>query len=129
MLTLLLAATALAQGKDPSPHKVHFVTVEEGVRIEVLDWGGDSTKRAVVLLTGSGNTAHIYDEFAHKLAECRRVYSITRRGYGESTHPEAGYANQRLAEDEYQVIDKLGISKPVVAGHSMAGGRALRSRQ
>src|ERR1039458_1970022 len=33
---------------DPSRHKVQFVTVEDGVRLEVLDWGG--TGRPVVLL-------------------------------------------------------------------------------
>jgi hypothetical protein len=26
--------------KDPSPHGVRFVSVGEGVRLEVLDWGG-----------------------------------------------------------------------------------------
>src|SRR5678816_948925 len=50
--------------RDPSPHKVQFVTVEKDVHLEVLDWGGAG--RAVVLLAGSGNTAHVYDEFAPK---------------------------------------------------------------
>src|SRR5437899_4830615 len=40
---------------DPSKHDVKFVTVEEGVRLEVLDWGGSG--RPVVLLAGSGNSA------------------------------------------------------------------------
>jgi hypothetical protein len=40
-----------------------FVIVDEGVRLEVLDWGGTGTP--VVLLTG-GHTAHVYDEFAPK---------------------------------------------------------------
>jgi hypothetical protein len=26
--------------QDPSKHKVQFVTVENGARLEVLDWGG-----------------------------------------------------------------------------------------
>ena len=29
-----------ASWRDPSPHTVGFVTVEENVRLEVLDWGG-----------------------------------------------------------------------------------------
>jgi non-heme chloroperoxidase len=32
---------------DPSKHKVRFVTVDEGVRLEVLEWGGSG--RPVVL--------------------------------------------------------------------------------
>jgi non-heme chloroperoxidase len=65
--------------RDPSPHHVQFVTVDEGVRLEVLDWSGSG--RPIVLLTGSGSTAHIYDEFGPKLSALGPVYAITRRGY------------------------------------------------
>jgi hypothetical protein len=46
--------------------------------VEVLDWGG--SLRAIVLLAGSGNTAHVFDEFAPKLTRCCRVYGTTRIG-------------------------------------------------
>src|ERR1019366_306445 len=71
-----------ARWQDPSKHKVYFVTVEEGVQLEVLDWGGPG--RPVVLLAGSGNKAHVYDDFAPKLSDCCHVYAITRRGFGYS---------------------------------------------
>src|SRR5882672_8842027 len=100
-LLLLVTTTGFAQEsvpwQDPSKHQVQFVTVEEGVRLEVLDWGG--TGRPVVLLAGSGNTAHVFDEFAPKLASFYHEYGITRRGYGVSTHSDSGYSEQRLAED------------------------------
>jgi pimeloyl-ACP methyl ester carboxylesterase len=109
-----------ATWQDPSKHKVYFVPVEEGVQLEVLDWGGPG--RPVVLLTGSGNTAHVYDDFAPKLSYCCHVYAITRRGFGYSSHPESGYGDQRLADDVLQVLDSLKIEAPVLVGHSMAGG-------
>jgi pimeloyl-ACP methyl ester carboxylesterase len=109
---------------DPSPHKVQFVTVEEAVRLEVLDWGG--LGRPVVLLAGSGNTAHVFDDFAPKLSEFCHVYGITRRGYGVSSHPDSGYSEQRLAEDVLRVIDSLKLSKPVLMGHSMSGEELTR---
>jgi non-heme chloroperoxidase len=117
-------STAHAQNSapwhDPSKHSVQFVTVEKGVRLEVLDWGG--TGRPVVLLAGSGNTAHIFDGFAEKLSGvCCHVYGITRRGFGASTHPDSGYDQQRLADDVLQVLDALRLVAPVVAGHSMSG--------
>src|SRR5215813_3320173 len=71
-----------ASWKDPSPHSVQFVEVAENVRLEVLDWGG--TGRPVILLAGGGNTAHVFDEFAPKLAANYHVYGITRRGFGVS---------------------------------------------
>ena len=57
--------------QDPSKHQVRFVTVEKDVRLEVLDWGGAG--RPVVLLAGSGHTAHVFDDFAPKLTDCCHV--------------------------------------------------------
>jgi len=104
---------------DPSPHTVQFVTVEDGVQLEVLDWGGSG--RNIVLLAGSGNTAHVFDEFAPKLTGNNHVYGITRRGFGASSHPESGYTDQRLADDVLRVLDSLNIRSPILVGHSMAG--------
>ena len=105
---------------DPSPHTVQFVTVENAVRLEVLDWGG-APGRNIVLLAGSGNTAHVFDMFAPKLTARSHVYGITRRGFGASSHPETGYDDQRLADDVLGVLDALSIKRPVLVGHSMAG--------
>jgi len=104
---------------DPSPHKVQFVTVDKDVKLEVLDWGG--TGRPIVLLAGSGNTAHVFDEFATKLEELGHIYGITRRGFGVSSKPESGYDDQHLADDVLRVLDSLNLIKPVLVGHSMAG--------
>ena len=105
--------------KDPSKHFVQFVTVDKDVQLEVLDWGG--VGRPVVLLAGFGNSAHVFDEFAEKLAETNHVYGITRRGFGWSSHPASGYDVQTLAQDISGVLDALRIESPVLAGHSYAG--------
>ena len=76
-----------------------FITVDENVQLEVLDWGGSG--RAIVLLAGSGNTAHVFDDFAPKLTDCCHVYGVTRRGFGSSSRPPTGYDDQRLADDVY----------------------------
>jgi len=99
--------------------QVHFVDVGDGVKIEVLDW--ESSGRPVVLLAGSGNTGHVFEDFAPKLADCCHVYAITRRGYGASSKPERGYSVPELAEDVWRVIQSLKLVKPVIVGHSMAG--------
>jgi pimeloyl-ACP methyl ester carboxylesterase len=110
--------------RDPSPHKVQFITVEKDVHLEVLEWGGAG--RAAVLLAGCGNTAHVYDEFAPELTKFCHPYAITRRGYGVSSHPNSGYTEQRLAEDVLRVIDELKLQKPVLVGHSMSGEELTR---
>jgi len=98
---------------------VQFVTVEEGVRLEVLDWGG--TGRPVVLLAGLGFTAHVFDGFAEKLTESYHVYGITRRGYGASSQSASGYTGLRRTEDDLRVFDALKLVAPVIVGHSVAG--------
>jgi len=113
-------SAAQSEWRDPSSHRIQFVTVADGVRLEVLDWGGSG--RAVVLLAGSGNTAHVFDEFAPKLNTCCHVFGITRRGFGASSQPESGYDEPHLADDILRVLDALQIRTPVVVGHSMAGG-------
>jgi pimeloyl-ACP methyl ester carboxylesterase len=108
-----------ARWHDPSKHSVRFVTVEGGVQLEVLDWGG--TGRPVVLLAGRGFTAHVFDGFAEKLTDSYHVYGITRRGSGASSQPGSGYTEARRTGDGLRVFDVLKLVAPVVVGHSVAG--------
>ena len=122
----VLVASALAlrseshegQWRDPSPHQVRWITVDSSVRLEVLDWGGSC--RPIVLL-GCYLTAHLYDDFAPKLTDRFHVYGITRRGIGASDKPASGYSVQRSADDVLEVLDRLTIDKPILAGYSCAG--------
>jgi pimeloyl-ACP methyl ester carboxylesterase len=108
-----------ASWRDPSSHAVRFVNVEEHVRLEVLDWGGAG--KPVVLLAGGGNTAHVFDEFAPKLATDHHVYGITRRGFGASGFSTSENPVDRLRDDVLAVIGALKLERPVLAGHSIAG--------
>jgi pimeloyl-ACP methyl ester carboxylesterase len=101
---------------------VQTVTVEPGVQLEVLDWGG--TGRPLVFLSGLGDTAHVYDDFAPRFTAKYHVYGITRRGFGASSKPEptdANYSADRLGEDVVAAIDALHLDHPVLAGHSISG--------
>ena len=105
--------------KDPSPHTTRLVTVEDGVQLEVLDWGGSGP--AIVLLAGLGATAHHYDDFAPALTARHRVIGVTRRGHRGSSAAPGGYGFARLAEDVLRVMDAVGVTNPIVIGHSFAG--------
>jgi len=119
-----LRAQQLPTWKDPSPHTTKFVTVQEGVRLEVLDWGGSG--RPLMLLAGGGDTAHVFDDFAPKLTPSFHVYGITRRGFGESGFSPKDYGADRLGDDVLAVLDALNLKKPVLVGHSL-GGEELSS--
>ena len=104
---------------DTSGHKVSFVTVEPGVQLEVLDWGG--TGDTLVLLTGMGDNAHVFDEFAYQFNNRFHVIGITRRGFGRSSQPAHGYDIDTRARDDITVLDKLNIREAIFVGHSVAG--------
>lgn len=109
---------------DPSPHSVRHIVVSPDVQLEVLDWGGPSEgvdAPALVFLTGIGNTAHVYDDFAPRLRDRFHVYALTRRGFGTSSAPLAGYDAATRAHDIVTVLDSLGVDRALLAGHSLAG--------
>jgi len=123
LMWILTVSCALSQpAQDNSPHRIDFVTVQEEVKLEVLDWGGSG--RPVVLLAGAGDTAHVFDTFAPKLTASYHVYGITRRGFGASSAPPptlANYSADRLGRDVTAVLSALNLSGTVLAGHSLAG--------
>jgi non-heme chloroperoxidase len=125
ILTLLLLASVSLTAQtstawvDPSPHRKRMIDVSPDASVEVLDWGGGG--RALVLLAQLGQTAHIYDDWAPRLASAFHVLGITRRGYGESKTAAVGYSMERLASDIVAVLDAAKVEKAVLVGNGFAG--------
>lgn len=103
---------------DKSPHTSDFVNVN-GIRLHYLDWGGNG--ETLLFLTGMGDSAHLFDQIAPRFTDKFHVLALTRRGQGESDHPETGYGLDILIDDIYEFMDLLKIEKAILAGHSFAG--------
>ena len=119
LVCLSLAASAQTTSSPPA---AQFVSVDQDVRLEVLDWGG--TGRPLIFLSGLGGTAHGFDSFAGKFTGSYHVYAITRRGFGNSSKPAPeirNYTADRLGDDVLAVIDALKLDHPILVGHSIAG--------
>ncbi len=104
---------------DTSGHQTTFVRSAPEVTLEVLDWAGNGP--ALVMLAGLGNTAHVFDHFAHQFTDRYHVIGITRRGFGASSHPSTGYDLATRARDIAAVLDNLKLDRAVLLGHSIAG--------
>jgi non-heme chloroperoxidase len=122
-----LGAAASPESQQPAARCVpasmgrdSFCTVG-GLRLHYVDWGGQGP--AVILVTGLGDSARIFDNFAPLLSRGHRVIALTRRGYGASAAPTNGdYSNGALVGDILGLLDALSISRASFVGHSIAGG-------
>lgn len=125
LATLLLTSDSLSvTWVNPARHAIRFITVQPGVTLEVLDFGGSGD--ALILLAGHGDTGHIFDDFAPRLTSTFRVFAITRRGFGASSQPPRGYDLTTLVQDIAHVIEALKLSQVHLAGHSIAGDELTR---
>ena len=110
------AATAPAWS-DTAAHQERFVEAN-GVRLNVLDWGG--TGPALILVHGYGDSPHAFDDIAPAFTGRFRVVAYARRGHGKSSSGES-FSNATLAADLIAVMDSLGIATANLAGWSMGG--------
>jgi hypothetical protein len=99
---------------DGTPHKRTCMPVDKGVKLQLLDWGGADKPDIMVLLTGYGENAHVYDEFAYQFTDYFHVIGITRRGFLPSSQPEPGYDIGTRAHDHIEVLKDFGITKAVL---------------
>jgi pimeloyl-ACP methyl ester carboxylesterase len=110
--------------RDTAHHTSGLVRVAPSVRLHYLDFGG--TGPTILFLAGLGNTAHSFDDFAPLLTDKFHVVALTRRGFGESDHPESGYDTRRLVADIRAAITALHLGRVTVIGHSIAGEEMTR---
>jgi pimeloyl-ACP methyl ester carboxylesterase len=99
-----------------------MVTTNDGVTIEVLDYGGKGPD--LIFLAGLGSSGHVFDDFSRRFIRDYHVWSITRRGFGGSSRPDPAYASytaDRLGDDVLTVMDQMHIPRAVLAGWSMGG--------
>jgi pimeloyl-ACP methyl ester carboxylesterase len=90
-----------------------------------LDATGTSAP-PVLLLHGYGMHARGWDATFDRLAEHTEVAALDFRGHGDSEwDPQARYMLATLLDDVATVIDALGWSRVVLAGHSLGGRVAL----
>lgn len=81
--------------------------------------------RVLVLLHGFLGSHEIWSEFTKKISKRFRVITIDLPGHGKT--PSIGYyhSTELLAQCVKGVLDKIGVRRYVIAGHSMGGYAAL----
>jgi pimeloyl-ACP methyl ester carboxylesterase len=79
------------------------------------------TGPAIVMIHGFGAAIDWWDEIAPALATDHRVIRTDLIGHGGTAAPAFGYTITRQAELVAAALDRLGIDRVTVIGHSMGG--------
>lgn len=103
----------------------HRIPASDGLAVNVLEWSHEGV--AMLLLHGFGNDAHVWDDFAPRVAPYYRVLAMDHRGHGDSDRDAEGrYGYDALVADVEAVLEHLGIERLALVGHSMGGRTAIR---
>ena len=117
---LVINAAYANEWLDTTAHNIHYVEMDDKIKLEVVDWGGEGTP--IIFLAGLSLNAHTFDHFAPRFTDSYRVIGITRVGHGRSESRKEDFSTTRLAKDIITVIDNMNIDSAIFAGHSIAGG-------
>ena len=89
-----------------------------------IDDGGNGSVPVVFVHALAGNTQQWSAQLNH-IRKTRRAVALDLRGHGQSLPPaNDDYAIESMAQDIQTVVDRLGIERFILVGHSMGGSVA-----
>lgn len=95
-----------------------------GLRHHYLEYGRGGRELVICHKVTAG--AETWEELAGRLADRYRVIVPDLRGHGYTDKPDGGYSLVDYGRDLAALIAELGLSRPVVVGHSLGGRIALQ---
>lgn len=128
----LAALSARAQKGLPSvqsfdelayPFPTQIITLEDGKTMAYMDEG--SGPQTLLFLHGLGSYAPAWKKNIEGLKAKHRCIAIDLPGYGKSSKGKYEASMSAYAKVVRELIQKLGLSKPTLVGHSMGGQIAL----
>jgi pimeloyl-ACP methyl ester carboxylesterase len=84
--------------------------------LHYVQWGKEGTP--VICIHGLTANAFSFQAFADALAPTHCVFAYDLRGHGDSDKPEEDYNIPAHAQDLAEMIDELGVERPIILGHS-----------
>lgn len=124
LIGVLAAYTGAAswRAESHSPPLGEFVTVQ-GLRVHYYEKGQGAP---IVLIHGASSNLRDLESIVNGLAHEHRAIAFDRPGYGYSERPKDGWPNPaRQAQLLHEALERLGVERPVLVGHSWSGSVVL----
>lgn len=108
----------------------HSRFLDGSPRLHYLEWNRGASGPTLVLLHGNSANAWWWQQFADAASSRFRLIAIDQRGHGDSdwVRPPA-YSPQEYARDLGRFVRELGLTGPLLVGHSMGRHQRARPRQ
>ncbi len=97
------------------------LVADDGCRIHYAVSGNGPP---VVLVPGLGGDGRFWNGVVETLGDRYRLIAVDHRGAGRSDRPDGFYSIERIARDVIGILDREGVEKAHVVGHSTGGAIA-----
>lgn len=94
--------------------------IVKNVDINYLDYGKKDSE-AIVLLHGWGQNIQMMQGIGNHFKETNRIIILDLPGFGNSPEPKTVWTIDDYADALKEMLDNLGVSNPVIIGHSFGG--------
>lgn len=96
------------------------ISLSTGVTLSYVE-SGNRQGTTIIFLHGFTDSWRSYEKVIPLLPTDLHTISITHRGHGNSSKPEAGYAIKDFAGDVAAFIKSKGLGPCIIVGHSLGG--------
>ena len=124
-LVVLLAVNAVVMNRETQAAKADAGRIIDlpGGDLQVRESGPPDAPN-IVLLHGFACSLGWWDKMSPALARDHHVIAFDLLGHGGSEKPRDGYGMEEQARRVSAALDKLGVRRAVIVGHSMGGAVA-----
>jgi non-heme chloroperoxidase len=122
ILFCILSATSVLAQITTETKSASFKT-SDGVNIHYLEAGSG---RPIVFIPGWTMPAWIWQKQIDEFSKKHHVIAVDPRSQGESDKPTYGHLPETRARDYKELVDQLGLKRPVLVGWSMACGELIK---
>lgn len=122
ILTFLLLCVLTRPVAIAESTKSGFVKTCDGIRIHYFEAGEG---RAIVFIPGWRMPGWIWQRQIDELSKEYRVIAVDPRSEGTSDKPHYGHLPETRARDYKELVDQLGLKRPVLVGSSVGCGELL----